>query len=65
MPHSFLAQHFKQDTRTAALLVAIVTISIWFVFNLLVEAYPDAPQHTYRAATTTSSEIGYPYRVQP
>lgn len=64
MPHSFLAQHFKQDTRTAALLVAIVTISIWFVFNLLVEAYPDAPQHTYQAATT-SSEIGYPYRVQP
>ena len=65
MPQSFLAYQIKQDTRTAALLVIGAALFLWIVFNICFDAYPDVPASAYQSSISTSSEIGYPYRVQP
>lgn len=64
MPQSFLAFHFKQDTRSAVLLVIISTIIVWFMFNLVVETYPTRSTQSYSTNVGVSSEIGYPARFQ-
>lgn len=65
---SYTSIQFKQNTLTAALLVAGVTLVVWAIFNAFVEAYPpyvSAYQTTVPTTASTVSELGYPYRVQP
>lgn len=60
--------HIRQNGFTAALLVFIVSATIWIVFNSFVEAYPTRPNAHQTPSLTTSSttqKLGYPYRFEP
>ena len=58
----------KQNSFTAAMLVAVVSVAIWFVFNLMVDAYPQrvttfqTPQQT---TPTAVEPLDYHYSSQP
>jgi len=58
---------FKQNTTNAALLVIGITLVIWFVFNVCVDAYP--PQvSNYQATPPTTAVVeplDYHYTTAP
>lgn len=59
---------FKQTKTNAVLLVSIVTLVIWFVFNLCIDAYPSQVsnyQSTPPATTTVVEPLDYHYTTQP
>lgn len=46
----------QQNSYSAALLVAVTTLLIWFVFNMIVPAYPPHIGRTVTAQQTASTQ---------
>jgi hypothetical protein len=58
----------KKNSYTAAILVAVISVVLWFIFNLMVDAYPQRVttfQTPQQATPATVAPLDYHYTAQP